>query len=107
ATLFSLIGFFNAIFARSFDDVSIVPTFVLTPLTYLGGVFYSVSVLPTFWQEISYLNPLLYIVNSFRYSMLGVSDVNVVVSVIALFILTVLFYVSCVYLLNKGVGIRT
>jgi ABC-2 type transport system permease protein len=77
AVLFSLGGFINAIFANSFDDIAIVPTFILTPLTYLGGVFYSIQLLPEFWQGVSQLNPILYMVNTFRYGILGVSDINV------------------------------
>ena len=92
---------------HDFDDVSIVPTFVLTPLTYLGGVFYAVSILPEFWQKVSYINPLLYIVNAFRFSMLGVSDVNVTVAVSVLFIITLILYGVVLRLLIKGVGIRT
>src|SRR5690606_15016189 len=77
SVLFSLAGFINAIFANSFDDISIIPTFVLTPLTYLGGVFYSIELLSPFWQGLSQLNPILYMVNAFRYGVLGVSDINV------------------------------
>lgn len=77
SALFSLGGMINAIFARSFDDISIVPSFVLTPLTYLGGVFYSLSDLPEFWQQVSLLNPIVYMVNAFRFGVLGHSDVNV------------------------------
>ena len=80
ATLFSLAGLLNAIFAKSFDDISLIPTFVLTPLTYLGGVFYSISLLPPFWQGASQLNPILYMVNTFRYGFLGVSDVSRITS---------------------------
>jgi len=78
SVLFSLAGFINAVFAGSFDDISIIPTFVLTPLTYLGGVFYSIKMLPEFWQGVSQLNPILYMVNTFRYGFLGVSDINLV-----------------------------
>ena len=77
ALLFSIGGFINALFARKFDDISIIPTFVLTPLTYLGGVFYSISMLPDFWQTVSLANPILYMVNTFRYGILGVSDISV------------------------------
>ena len=76
ATIFSLLGFINAVFARNFDDISIIPTFVLTPLTYLGGVFYSISLLPPFWQTVSLANPVLHMVNAFRYGILGVSDIR-------------------------------
>src|SRR6185295_10532492 len=76
ATIFSLAGFINAVYAKKFDDVAIVPVFILTPLTYLGGVFYSIDLLPPFWQKLAQLNPILYMVNAFRYGLLGVSDVN-------------------------------
>ena len=107
AVLFSLGGFINAVFANSFDDISIVPTFILTPLTYLGGVFYSISLLPDFWQGVSMLNPILYMVNTFRYGILGVSDINVgfAYSMILLFIV-ILFSVS-LHLLKSGKGIRS
>ncbi len=107
AILFSLAGLVNGIYAKGFDDVSIVPTFVLTPLTYLGGVFYSVSALPAFWQYISYANPILYMVNAFRYGFLGISDVSLWISfsMIGLFVV-VLFGLSW-YLLRKGKGIRS
>lgn len=74
---FALGGLINAVFARSFDDISIIPTFVLTPLTYLGGVFYSLTLLPPFWQWVSKLNPIVYMINGFRYGFLGISDVTV------------------------------
>lgn len=106
ATLFSIGGFINAIFANKFDDVAIVPTFILTPLTYLGGVFYSISLLPEFWQKVSLLNPILYMVNSFRYGVLGVSDVNVGVALGAIAAFTVAGFVWALWLLERGVGIR-
>lgn len=106
AVVFSLGGFINAVYARSFDDISIVPTFVLTPLTYLGGVFYSISLLPEFWQGVSQINPILYMVNAFRFGILGVSDVNIGVSfgMVGLFIVILFSY--SMYLLNRGKGIR-
>lgn len=106
AILFSLAGMINAIFARSFDDISIIPSFVLTPLTYLGGVFYSMENLSPFWQNISLLNPIVYMVNSFRYGVLGYSDVNVVYSLIAIFIFTVIFYMISYGLLKNGSKLR-
>lgn len=107
AILFSLGGFINAIFAKKFDDISIVPTFVLTPLTYLGGVFYSISLLPPFWQKVSLLNPVLYMVNAFRYGVLGTSDIplGVAYAIICLFI--VILAGICMWLLERGVGLRT
>lgn len=106
SVLFALGGFINAIFANSFDDISIVPTFVLTPLTYLGGVFYSIRLLPEFWQQVSLANPVLYMVNAFRFGLLGVSDIpmGLALAIILLFI----FGLTAVslYLLKKGVGIK-
>ncbi|MEE9451203.1 MAG: ABC transporter permease [Gammaproteobacteria bacterium] len=105
--LFSLAGVMNSLFARSFDDISIIPTFVLTPLTYLGGVFYSVSLLPEFWRTASSFNPILYIVNTFRYGILGISDVSLSNSFILLALFIILLFAGNIYLLRKGVGIRT
>ena len=106
SALFSLGGFINAMLATKFDDISIVPTFVLTPLTYLGGVFYSIDLLPGFWQGVSMVNPILYMVNGFRYGILGVSDVNPYISLgmIVVFI-TVLAFVA-LKMLSRGKGIR-
>ena len=106
ATLFSLAGLINGVFAKSFDDISIIPTFVLTPLTYLGGIFYSVQMLPSFWQHVSLVNPILYMVNAFRYGMLGVTDIdlNLAFAIICSFIL--ILYLFSLYLINKGVGIK-
>ena len=104
--MFSLAGFINAIFAKNFDDVSIVPTFVLTPLTYLGGVFYSIKLLPDFWQGVSLANPILYMVNAFRFGFLGVSDIPIGVAfAIIIAFICALFLVS-VHLLNRGIGIK-
>jgi len=105
--VFSLAGFINAVFANSFDDISIVPTFILTPLIYLGGVFYSIQLLPTFWQIISKLNPIFYMVNAFRYGILGVSDVDVIWAFIMLGFFIIALYVGCIWLLRSGKGIRT
>jgi ABC-2 type transport system permease protein len=106
SAVFSLGGLINAIFARKFDDVSIIPSFVLAPLTYLGGDFYSVSLLPNFAQQLSLFNPILYMVNAFRYGMLGVSDIDIRVAyTIILAFLAGLFALSLV-LINRGVGIR-
>ena len=106
STVFALAGFINGIFAKKFDDVSIVPTFVLTPLTYLGGVFYSISLLPEFWQNVSLANPILYMVNAFRYGILGVSDISIsyAYSIVGLFVAGL--FTACLMLLNRGVGIR-
>ena len=104
--VFSLAGFINAVFARKFDDISIVPTFVLTPLTYLGGVFYSISLLPEFWQNVSRLNPILYMVNAFRYGILGTSDIGISTAYAILIVFTVLLFTVCMVLMRRGVGIR-
>lgn len=107
SVLFSLAGFINAVFAQSFDDISIVPTFVLTPLTYLGGVFYTISMLPDFWGAVSHLNPILYMVNAFRYGMLGVSDIHTGLAfAIILGFIVVLFSFS-MHLLKNSKGLRS
>lgn len=107
ALLFSLAGLLNAIYAKNFDGISIIPTFVLTPLTYLGGVFYSVSMLPEFWQKVSALNPILYMVNGFRYGMLGISDVSVVLSLAILTLLIGTLFAANMYFFKTGRGLRT
>lgn len=104
--LFSLLGFINAVFANSFDDISIVPTFILTPLTYLGGVFYSISLLPDFWQGVSMLNPILYVVNVFRYSVLGVSDIDVAYAFVGVVVFIVILASLSLYLLETGKRLR-
>ena len=106
SVLFSIGGIINSVFAKGFDDISIIPNFVLTPLTYLGGIFYSVKLLPDFWQGLSMINPVLYMINGFRYGILGTSDFHILWSftVIALFIL--LLGAIALYLLNKGIGIK-
>lgn len=105
--LFSLAGFVNGVFAKSFDDINIVPTFVLTPLTYLGGVFYSIQLLPPFWRNASHLNPILYMVNAFRYGFLGISDIPLGLSyAIVLGVIAALFALA-LRLLNRGHGMRT
>ena len=103
---FSLAGFINAVYANSFDDISIVPTFVLTPLIYLGGVFYSTQMLPPFWQAVSALNPIFYMVNTFRYGFLGSSDVDVIWAFLILGVFAVSLYGGCLWLLRHGTGIR-
>ncbi|MGB0846296.1 MAG: ABC transporter permease [Thiolinea sp.] len=107
ATLFSLAGLINAVYAKSFDDISIIPTFVLTPLTYLGGVFYSISMLSDFWQNVSLLNPVLYMVNGFRYGILGISDIPISISYSIILVFIVLLGTFSMSLLNRGVGIRS
>ena len=104
--LFSLAGFINAVYANSFDDISIIPTFVLTPLTYLGGVFYSIHLLPDFWQGVSQLNPILYMVNAFRYGMLGVSDINVAGAFAGLLVCLAVLFMIGLHLLRVGKRLR-
>uniref|UniRef100_A0A3B0M1M9 Transport permease protein n=1 Tax=Arsenophonus endosymbiont of Trialeurodes vaporariorum TaxID=235567 RepID=A0A3B0M1M9_9GAMM len=105
--LFSLAGLVNAIFAKTFDDISIIPTFVLTPLTYLGGVFYSLSLLPEFWQMVSKLNPIVYMISGLRYGFLGISDVELSITLSVLVIFIVILYAITWYLFEKGRGLRT
>lgn len=107
AILFSLAGLLNGIFAHSFDDVSIVPTFVLQPLTYLGGVFYSISMLPPIWQTISKVNPIVYMISGFRYGFLGTIDVPIFLSIGILVLFIVVLYSVCWYLIQKGRGLRS
>lgn len=107
AMLFSLGGFINAIFAKKFDDISFIPTFVLTPLTYLGGVFYSIKQLPAAWQTISSVNPILNIVDTFRFGMLGISDINIYFGLTLVCVLFIILFVWCLALLQKGVGLRS
>ena len=106
SALFALGGFINAMLATKFDDISIVPTFVLTPLTYLGGVFYSIDLLPGFWQGVSMINPILYMVNGFRYGILGVSDVNPFVSLGMILVFISVLSVIALRMLERGKGIR-
>lgn len=105
--LFALAGFINGIYANSFDDISIIPTFVLTPLTYLGGIFYSISMLPEFWQKASLINPILYMVNAFRYGFLGISDINLLASYAIIIGFVAGLFGFSLHLLNKGKGIRS
>ena len=107
AVVFALAGFLNAVFAKKFDDISIFPTFILIPLTYLGGVFYSIRTLPVFWQKLSQLNPILYMVNGFRYGFYGFSDVSVSTSVFVLLFFVALLTGLNIYFLRKGTGLKT
>jgi ABC-2 type transport system permease protein len=106
STVFALLGMVNAIFAKKFDDIAIIPTFVLTPLTYLGGVFYSISLLPEFWQKVSLGNPILYMVNAFRYGILGVSDIDIGWAYLIVSVFVVGLFTLNLVLLNRGFGIR-
>jgi ABC-2 type transport system permease protein len=105
--MFATAGLVNAVFAKSFDDISIIPTFVLTPLTYLGGVFYSIKMLPEFWQNISLANPVLYMVNAFRYGFIGFSDIPIENAIILILVFIVGLFSIAYYLLAKGIGIRS
>jgi ABC-2 type transport system permease protein len=107
SVLFSLAGLLNGVFAKGFDGISIVPTFVLTPLTYLGGVFYSVDHLPPFWRELSLFNPILYMVNAFRYGFLGISDTPILFSFGLLIVLTGILFVVALWLFQRGIGLRS
>jgi ABC-2 type transport system permease protein len=107
AALFSIAGFINAVYARSFDDISIIPTFVLTPLTYLGGIFYSVSMLPEFWQNASLVNPILYMINAFRYGLLGVTDIDLTLAFSIIIAFNAVLFAFALSLLNRGVGIKS
>lgn len=106
AAIFSLAGFTNAMLARNFDDIMLIPTFVLTPLTYLGGVFYSIDMLPSFWQKISYFNPILHATNAFRYAMIGQEDVDMTLAMNIICIMLVLLTAINLVLLKRGVGLR-
>lgn len=106
SVLFAIGGFLNALFARKFDDVAIVPTFILTPLTYLGGVFYSISLLPEFWQGVSKANPIIYMVNAFRYGFLGASDIDISVAFVLILVFIAALTSLSIYLLNRGTGLR-
>lgn len=106
SVFFSIGGFINAVYANTFDDISIIPTFLLTPLIYLGGVFYSTDLLPEFWGGVSMINPILYIVNAFRYGILGISDINVVWAFVMVAVFTVVAFVFSVRLLNSGKCLR-
>ena len=107
AALFSIAGLINGIFAKSFDDISVIPTFVLTPLTYLGGIFFSIDMLPKFWQQVSLVNPILYMINSFRMGILGISDVNLTIALAVIIGFLIALFIVSLYLLNRGIGIRT
>ena len=106
ATLFSLAGFVNAVFASSFDDISTIPNFVLTPLTYLGGVFYSITMLPELWQQLSLANPILYMVNAFRYGLIGVTDIKIEIAFLMTGGFILFLTVFSLVLLHKGIGIK-
>ena len=107
SVLFALGGFLNAIYAKNFDDISIIPNFVLTPLTYLGGFFYSIDLLPEFWRNVSLVNPILYMVNAFRYGVLGVSDIDISVAFGVILLFIAVFFALGLYLLKNSTGLRS
>ena len=106
AVVFSIAGLFNAIFAKTFDDITIIPTFVLTPLTYLGGVFFSIQLLPPFWQGVAQLNPILYMVNAFRYGMLGSSDISIGFAYLIMIAAAAALFGAVLFMLKRGIGVR-
>jgi ABC-2 type transport system permease protein len=106
SSLFAMAGLINAIFANSFDDISIVPTFVLTPLTYLGGIFYSIRLLPEFWQQVSLGNPILYMVNSFRLGFRGASDIELSTALLVILSFNIVLFAISLFLLERGIGTR-
>jgi len=107
STLFSMCGFLNGLFASDWDDINVVPTFILTPLTYLGGIFFSISMLPGIWQDVALINPILYLINALRFSMLGISDVSVLFAFFIIIAFNILLTALCLYFLNIGKGLRT
>lgn len=107
AALFAIGGFINAVYAKSFDDISIIPTFVLTPLIYLGGIFYSLELLPEFWQGVSLFNPILYMINAFRFGFIGTSDIGLGTAFVIIGLFIVGLYLFALHLLNRGVGVRS
>ncbi|MCZ6487851.1 MAG: ABC transporter permease [Gammaproteobacteria bacterium] len=106
AFLFSLAGLINAVFATNYDHIAIIPSFVLTPLTYLGGIFYSIKLLPEFWQQLSLANPILYMVNSFRHGFRGTSDIELTTALGVILIFIILLFIICMTLLERGTGIK-
>ena len=100
-------GFLNGLFASDWDDINVVPTFIMTPLTYLGGIFFSISMLPGIWQDIALINPILYLINALRFSMLGISDVSVSFAFFIIIAFNILLATLCLYFLSIGKGLRT
>ena len=105
--LFSMCGFLNGLFANDWDDINVIPTFIMTPLTYLGGIFFSISMLPGIWQDLALINPILYLINALRYSMLGITDVSVTFSFLIIISFNIIVASFCLYFLNIGKGLRT
>ena len=107
STLFSMCGFLNGIFANDWDDINVIPTFIMTPLTYLGGIFFSISMLPGIWQEIALINPILYLINALRFSMLGITDVSILLSLLIILLFNIILASLCLHFLRTGKGLRT
>ena len=107
STLFSMCGFLNGLFANDWDDINVIPTFIMTPLTYLGGIFFSISMLPGVWQEIALINPILYLINALRFSMLGITDVSIMIAFSIILLFNIVLASLCLYFLNIGKGLRT
>jgi len=107
STLFSMCGFLNGLFANDWDDINVIPTFIMTPLTYLGGIFFSISMLPGIWQEIALINPILYLINALRFSMLGITDVSIMTAFSIILLFNIVLASLCLYFLNIGKGLRT
>tara|TARA_B100000131_G_scaffold247972_2_gene241033 strand:+ start:60 stop:368 length:309 start_codon:yes stop_codon:yes gene_type:complete len=99
-------GFLNGLFANDWDDINIIPTFIMTPLTYLGGIFFSISMLPDFWQGLALANPILYLINGLRFGMLGISDVSIYLSFLIIVSALLIMFYLCLYYLNNGRGLR-
>jgi ABC-2 type transport system permease protein len=107
STLFSMCGFLNGLFASDWDDINVIPTFIMTPLTYLGGIFFSISMLPEIWQDIALINPILYLINALRFSMLGITDVSVAIAFLIILLFNIVLATLCIYFLKIGKGLRT
>ena len=107
STLFSMCGFLNGLFANDWDDINVIPTFIMTPLTYLGGIFFSISMLPGIWQEIALINPISYLINALRFSMLGITDVSIMIAFSIILLFNIVLASLCLYFLNIGKGLRT
>ena len=107
STLFSMCGFLNGLFANDWDDINVIPTFIMTPLTYLGGIFFSISMLPEVWQDIALVNPILYLINALRYSMLGITDVSIIFAFFIILIFNIFIFALCMHFLSIGKGLRT
>ena len=102
-TLFSIAGFINAIFAKSFDDITIVPNFILMPLTYLGGMFYDVRILPEFWQNVTQINPIFYMIDGFKVAFFGSASIPIIVSIAILLAMIIALFLLAVFLMQRHI----